>query len=129
MLNYKLFEMKIKKNPVHPYGEENWAAELPPEAPARERRGVFDDKIHEVEPGTKMYILREIEYGLYLYKPNQWRNILTDDPRKAKTYTSVGMAIKSVTHSIESRKRLERGKWELVEVKSINLGEEQPLEF
>ena len=147
--DFKLFEMakKVKNPDIDPYGEERWNEEEPQnfrgEVPGRNRRGevnvadILRDRIQEIEPGTKLYVLRQIESGLFMYKPNQWRNILTDDPRKAKVYTSRAMAnadmisrqrsIKSVTHDMEFNLRNQKGKWELVEVKSVNLGAEQPL--
>ena len=81
-------------------------------------------------PATKMYVIQEIESGKFIYKPSQWGNTLTDDPRKAKTYTSEAMAKNSLTlGGNEDFHRKVRGKWRLVEVERVVLGNAKEIEF
>lgn len=81
------------------------------------------------EKKTGMFILQNKKTGLFLYKPNQWGNTFTDDVRKAKVYTSIGMMKKSVTHGIPQRIDGERGKWIIIEVDDIVLGDKKMLEL
>ena len=95
----------------------------------------FDDEevdfppIPEPDKKTDMFILQHRESGLFLYRPNQWKNTFTDDARKAKVYTSLGMVIKSISHSIPSRLRSERGKWIIIKLEDVVLGDKRELEL
>lgn len=75
-------------------------------------------------PEGKMYILQHIDNGMFLFNSDLARNkLFTSDVRRAKSFINLNSALKS-TNNI----RLHRGKWILIEVEGLKLGNKKLIE-